>query len=465
MGALEALAWSFATAPGQGPDELPHFAYTQRLVERGELPQSADPGRSAYSSEVNEASRWAGLAATIGNPSARPAWTQVEEDGFEGVADPPRDDGIGPNPARNNPPLYYLWEAVPYAAGSGGSFFTRFELMRLWNIPLLLLVIGFTWLLIRELLPRPPWAATLGAGLVALHPMLTHLSAVVNPDIMLAAIWSAFLWVAVRTVRRGPSLVHLAALGGLLAASLMTHPRGIPLAIPALVAIAVSLLRHRRPSRRLLLGLGAGVLLAAAPVGLYLLSLGGESAIQNSAVTASTSKPFQLREFGSYVWQYYLPPLWFMADTIRGTEFAYDVPFIRLFYGGFASHEVLFSEAVYDGLRWLTFAGLAGLIVAGVRRRAALARNYDVLLVLAATFAALMGAIHYSEYRELLNQPLPQIVGRYLIPLMPLFGLAVAFVVTTLPRRLALPTAGSLLGLAALLQIAGLGLTLTRFYA
>jgi 4-amino-4-deoxy-L-arabinose transferase-like glycosyltransferase len=463
VAAVEAAAWSFVLPPGQGPDELPHFAYTQRLVERGELPQAAEPGRSAYSSEVDAASRWAGIAATIGNPAARPSWTRVEERGFAKVSDAPRDDGTGANPARNNPPLYYLWQAAPYAAGSSGSFFTRIELMRLWNIPLLLAVIACTWLLIRELLPTPPWGAALGAGAVTLHPMLTQLGGIVNPDIMLAAIWSAFAYAAVLLVRRGPAPARLAAVGALVAASVLTHPRGLPLVVPAVAAVAISFMRHRRPSGRTLAGLGVVAGLAAVPVLAYFLSLGGESVVQNSAATGGG--PFQLRELLSYVWQFYLPQLPSMTDTVLHQDFGYDRPFIRLFYGGFASHEVLFGEGIYDGLRWLTFAGLAGLVACGVRHRRQLGRNAGALAVLILMMVSLLGAIHYSEYRELANGSTPQIVGRYLIPLMPLFGLSVAFVVTSLPRRIALATGAALLAVGTLLQLGGLGLTISRFYA
>jgi hypothetical protein len=468
VGAIEAVAWSVVVAPLQGPDEGSHFAYTQRLVERGELPRPSVANASSVSSEVNLASRWGGLAPTVGNPQARPSWTKLEEGSFkeleETLPEDARSNGTGPNAARNNPPLYYLWAGLAYAIGYDGDLFARLQLMRLANIPLFLVVIGLTWALTAELLPRPRWARATAAAVVTVHPQLAHFAGVVGPDMMLSAIWAGFLYTAVLLVRRGLQLRLLTALALLCSASLLTHPRGLPILVPAVAAVVLAALRDRESVRRILPRFAAVCGLAAIPLIVYLVSIAGEPVISGSAATSTSA--FKVREFGSYVWQFYLPQLGFMNTTVLLEDFGADRAFIRLFYGAFASQEVLFAPEVYEWLRWLTLAGLAGLAVAIARRWTALRRHWRPLLVLGAAIVALLTGIHYSEYRELAREPgAAQIVGRYLLPLMPLFGLAIAFTASALPRNAGRITAAVIVASGCLLQLAGLGLTFSRFYA
>ena len=75
--------------------------------------------------------------------------------------------------------------------------------------------------------------------------------------------------------------------------------------------------------------------------------------------------------------------------------------------------------------------------------------------------------LHYVSYRALLsdNGADPLIVGRYLLPMVSLFGLAIAFTLGSLPKRLGPPMAALVLALGVLLSIGGIGITVVRFYA
>jgi hypothetical protein len=59
----------------------------------------------------------------------------------------------------------------------------------------------------------------------------------------------------------------------------------------------------------------------------------------------------------------------------------------------------------------------------------------------------------------------PIFTGRYLLPLISLFALAVAWVVGSLPRVASHVVGGALLGVGVLMSLAGLGLSAARFYA
>ena len=76
-----------------------------------------------------------------------------------------------------------------------------------------------------------------------------------------------------------------------------------------------------------------------------------------------------------------------------------------------------------------------------------------------------MTLLHLVSYSSLRISTDVVITGRYLLPAVALYGCAAAWVCSSLPRRLGLPLGGILLGLAALLAVGGVGLSLGRFYA
>ena len=88
-------------------------------------------------------------------------------------------------------------------------------------------------------------------------------------------------------------------------------------------------------------------------------------------------------------------------------------------------------------------------------------------LLLVAMVVFCVGFLHLASYRALAggNAGDPLIVGRYLLPLTCVFGLAVAFLVTSVQRRYQLAFAAVILSLGILLQVGALGLTFARFYA
>ena len=121
--------------------------------------------------------------------------------------------------------------------------------MRLANLPLLVVVVVFSWLVAGELLGRRRWLQTVATAAVVVQPQLIHLTATVNPDIALAAIWAAALYVMIRLIKAGPSRGRLAWLAALVALSCLTQPRGLALLIPAVAAVALAWRRARRPAR------------------------------------------------------------------------------------------------------------------------------------------------------------------------------------------------------------------------
>jgi hypothetical protein len=461
---VEGLVWSIVLPPLQGPDEVGHFAYVQKLAETGSLPwrstPPADPGRH-YSTEVEVAGACSGLAELEQNPDARAPASVIDEricfTDLKRLPPGARSDG-GFTPADKNPPLYYLYEAVPYLAFRHATFFTRSFVMRLANLPLLLALIVFTWLLSGELLlglPRGSALRVLATTAVVLNPQLTMMTAAINPDLPLAALWTVGLWLSVTVVRHGLTRGRVGWLIAVCLAAGFTQGRGLPLIAPALLAIAVAMWNRRAHSRRATVtAAAAGAVIVL--VGAYLLL---RYAVRDDLTLA------RAEGFLSYLWQFYLPRLGFMGATIHPGYGVRQV-FIDRFLGTFAQLEVSFSPATLDFLlraaEVTALAAIVGLVV--YRRR--IARAPWVMAVLAAGALGYLAMLHAVAYSSLLTSAGdPIITGRYLLPLLCLYGVGIALALSWLPRILAALLSGAAVAALAVLQLSALAIVVERFYA
>ena len=467
--AVLGLAWSIVMPPLQGPDELDHFSYVQHLAETGSPPSSsAFSGAGSHSTEEQGALDLLGLRATIANPTARPMWSEVDQrrwERFERELPPNgRSDGEGAVPAASNPPLYYAYEGVAYRLSPDTSLLGRQLVTRLASVLLLLATVGLTWVAASELTQRT-WARLLASGVVALQPQLGFIGAIVNPDILLVTVWTAFVALSVVTLNRGPTTARVLGLFGLAAISPLTHGRGIALLPPLVVVLTLIWWRHRPSRRAVVRWLGGGLaLLGVALVAFRLYTSGnGGGALYGGQVAAFQQHSLNVREFLSYLWQFYLPPLPVLEQRL-GPPYGFRQVFIETFFGTFGSLDVRFPGRVYALLQVGSVLGLVALYTAAVVRWRELRARWELLLALLAVGLTGIVFLHVVSYLALVGGPDPIVVGRYLLPLIALFALAVTFVATSLPRRLGPLFAAVVLACGVLLQLAGLGLTVIRFY-
>jgi hypothetical protein len=279
---------------------------------------------------------------------------------------------------------------------------------------------------------------------------------------MLIALSTAVVLAGVRLVKRGPTLVRVAALAGLSATTVLTHTRGVAVVPSAVIALAIALWVHRPGWRR---AFGQAALLAGGlALGgiIYLTSTSSVSAVVPGAAKAA---PFSAPQFASYVWQFYLPKLPFM-DTKLGPAYGFQQAVIESFFGQFASLEVRFPQRAYQLLQAWWLVAAAWIAVLAIVRRRVVRANLPVLLLLAGTVVSLLALLHGAAYNGMLSTPTdPVFAGRYLLPVAPIGACAVAYALSSLPRRVFPAAAGLVVGGFLVLSLAGLGLTFARFYA
>jgi 4-amino-4-deoxy-L-arabinose transferase-like glycosyltransferase len=459
---VAALAWTFAVPPLQGADESAHFSYVQEIADAHDIPwHDADKGNlepafpPAVSSELRTAWIWAGLEPLRANVAARPLWTDEDERIWARedakLGPEAKRDAIGSN-VFQNPPLYYLAATVPYEI-AGGTFFDRLYAMRLLGVALLLVTVALTWLLAGILFGDRREAQVVASVAVGMQPVLLDVTTRVTPDSLLVPLCAGALYLMALLAIRGFSWRVVGALAVVVTAACFTQGRAIALILPTLFAMGLAGWRQVRPRP-----LARGAVVAVWAIGVVAVVVG-------YGLYAARYSFGDLPGFWSYVWQFYLPKLPGMATPI-GPAWDVDNVYLTRFFGTFGQLEIGFPRDLLNWIRVAIWIGLALLIVACWRHRASLARRRDVIAVLGVAVVLTLIGLHAAAFRAmLLNPGDPVLTGRYLLMLIPLYGVAVAGAMRALPGRLRAATTGGLVAALVLVQLSAFGLVVERFYA
>jgi 4-amino-4-deoxy-L-arabinose transferase-like glycosyltransferase len=456
------FTWALLSPPGQSPDEPAHVAYVQVLGERFDLPDPdvavADLREKAFSTEQKLARDRAHEQWQYAEPAVKSEWDPSAERRWKAedarLHRRDRRDGGGPNSAAGNPPLYYAYEALAYRAAAG-TYFDRLFTMRMWSVLLLGVGVVATWLLVGELIGGDRLAQLVAGAVVGLQPMATFISASVNPDSGLLALWALAFWLGVRLLTGRVRTREVVALVTVTIAALLTKASSLAL-LPAVAFVFAVVVRRRLAGRwtaARVLGLvaGAAVVLAAA-------TIGASGRVEGVFALHLND----LRGFASYLWQAYLPNLpWQNALPGLAAFAGYDV-WIRSGWAAFGWLEVQFPGPVYALLAVISVGIVAAAVVAVRRGRFTLDRAVLGFFALAAF--TLVAALHWADFRQLVTDQGSFLQGRYLLPLLPLGAVATAAALSNLrPGRRGTAAAIVLGGLFAL-QLLSLGLIAVRFY-
>jgi 4-amino-4-deoxy-L-arabinose transferase-like glycosyltransferase len=460
------LAWALLVSPWQSPDETTHFAYAQSLAERFALPGSGKSGLSTDQLQADVAVGASQLA--FRSTEIRPDWSKHDESLYlaEAARNPSRSDGGGSNAADSNPPLYYLYADLAYWATYGGNTFDRLYAMRIWGISLLALTVVGTWLLIGEVYGRRRLPQLAGSAVVGLVPMETFISTSVNPDALTITLWTFALWLGARVIRRSATPRDAVALCFVVAAAILAKAVSYALVPAVLLALLIGWSRCK-PSERRARGLYCvlAVAGAAAPVLAWIgfaRSQGRQAFNTVGSPSGVPARPFNVREFLSYVWQFYLPRLPGMTpDRVTPGLSVYDI-WLRQGWGIFGWLEVTLPARIYELLG--AFTAVVGLATAGIVATFRDRLRWSLLAFFGVAVVALLFGLHLTEYRSLIAGQGPLLQGRYVLPVIGLFGLAVALILGRLPPRWRAPLCGALLTSMLVLQVLALATVAQRYY-
>ncbi len=437
---LNAASWSLITPPFQAPDEQAHFAYVEQLARNGRLPTSSTQEFAPDEVLALEDLNVAGVSLQPQHHTiASEAQQRRLEGGMARAATGPLTDKGAAGVAASQPPLYYALETIPYAV-AGGGVLDQLALMRLLGALMGGVTVLFVFLFAREALPAVPRAWTVAGLGAALMPALGSISGAVNPDAMLCAVSGAIFYCFARAFRRGLTPRLAAVVGVLTAVGLLTKLNFLGL-VPG-VALGLVLLA-RRTSRAL--GPRAAVrtfvpafAIAALPACVYilvnLLSHHHVLGFAGGVIGFTVGHRSMLGELG-YIWQLYLPRLPGMR-----VDFADISPLRDLWFNGFVGDygfEDTFFPRWVDNLALIPALAIAALAAREVFfvHRPELARRVGELatyLTLAVGLMVLVGASAYLSFpSEAAAFPEP----RYLLPLMPLFGITLTLATRGAGRR------------------------------
>ncbi len=443
---LNAACWSIVTPAFQVPDEPDHYAYVKQLSETGTLPSSD------YELNSNEI-----IAVLLGlnyqrvreQPENRSIASPAEQDELRHYLSVSGKDADVGSPeagvAASEPPLYYAIESIPYAIAKGATVLDRLQLMR-WTSALFAgLTALFTFMFVREALPGEPWAWVVGGLSVALAPLLGFMSGAVNPDAMLFAVSAALFYCLARAFRRRLSVRAAVAIGALTAIGFLTKLNFVGLApgvLLGLVVLAVRAARIRGRSVYRLLALSVGI--ALSPVICYaaINALSGDPAL--GIVSGNAGIPHgSLADEINYVWQLYLPRLPGMFNDFPGLSTTTQLWF-RGYVGLYGWLDTPFPGWV-SRLALIPATGIALLCCRSlVGARATLRGRAGELAVYASIALGLMALIGTDSYSAFPKLTAEYAQVRYLLPLLPLLGAALALAARGAGRRLG-PPAGALI--------------------
>jgi 4-amino-4-deoxy-L-arabinose transferase-like glycosyltransferase len=402
----------------------------------------------------------------------RPAWSGVDlrlwREVDRHLPAGSRANGGADNVIAKNPPLYYGLMAIPYRVFVWLPLLKRLFVLRLFNALFYLATIALVWLIAEEVFGRVRWRQALATASVALLPQLAFMSAVINADSLLIALTTGFLLAALRLVRRGPTFPRVLAAGLLSAATILTHGRGV-VTLPVLaVALVVAWIKYRPAARETLMLGAVGVAPVGVAVAAYVLfgKPGGSSALYGGQVSElGATAGFKLGQFLSSIWNFYLEKL--VALERYGPRWGWRQVFIERFYGGFGAGSITFPKGVLSALRVLTVVGLAGLLAAAIACRHQLRRAWPTVAVTGTLALVTILLLHYVNYRGLLDRAGHGhlFVGRYLLPMCALYGLAIVFTLGALPRRVGPLLGAALLSGEALLCVTAVAVSMFTFYA
>jgi 4-amino-4-deoxy-L-arabinose transferase-like glycosyltransferase len=355
------MAYSVINPLYEATDELRHYRFVRVIATTGSLPvQGQEPCRSQ--------SHHPPLFYAIG--AAATFWI---DSGRDLCFNPPE------NPFWN----YRYWEVGvdnknQYLHGADESFpwygdALAAHIVRGMNVLIGLGVVWLAWAIVQAAWPRRRGTALAAAALVAFNPMFLYMAGAINNDVIAAFSGAAVLYACIRLWRSPGGLTWRWGLmmGGLYGLALMSKFNLA--AVLLIIEVTLTWIAWRRKQWRQWVVMNLGLILAAFVVA-------GWWFVRNQVLYGEPTGFVEVTE------------LWGVRDPRQSFGLAVsEIPYAwTTFWGRFGFGQIPLPEIIYDGLLWLTTAGLIGAVIGFIRRQSdrfvLFLLTLDVILFLAVLF-------------------------------------------------------------------------------
>ncbi len=206
---IKGALWSLAFPLWQGPDEDDHYAVIQFIGENGRLP---DVGDEILPDEVTLSRELADVGRLDYRPEQRQGWSDssvgLREADFRQLPEAVRTStNLGTTgKLMHATPLYYIIAAIPYRLiGYDGDLLLRMQVQRLFAVLLSAPIVIVAYLIARLLFPADALMRLTIPTLVAFHPQLTQMTAVISVDGFFFVLYSLLIFLCLLVLRDGLS--------------------------------------------------------------------------------------------------------------------------------------------------------------------------------------------------------------------------------------------------------------------
>ena len=353
---LKGVIWSLALPLWQGPDEEDHYNVIQFIAELGRLPDEQD---TFLVDEVALSRELADVGRLPYAPEQRQAFTQTSiGPGEVDLAQlPPETRSSFERQAvgklNKATPFYYMVAALPYRLFDDGDLLSRAQTQRLFSLLMSSGIVVIAYLITRLLFPTNAAIRLTIPTLVAFHPMMTQMSAVVTVDGFFILCYSLLIMLSIMIFRDGFDWRYGLIMGLVFAVSFLTKPTINGFAPLIGLLVVYDLWRGKGRRKEIIWG--------ALIMGVVILALTGWWMIRSLRINNDL---------------FYFNPVLEGHRIIQNpffdyAPFAHMVDYYRSVWGGlfvtwwahFGWIDTALPPSVYTLLRILTFAAILGLFV------------------------------------------------------------------------------------------------------
>ncbi|MBP8002802.1 MAG: glycosyltransferase family 39 protein [Chloroflexi bacterium] len=270
---VKGVLWSLAFPLWQGPDEDDHYAVIQFIAETGRLPDEADvflPDEVALSRALADVGRIPYA------PEQRQTFSQTPIGPNEGALAslPPESRASVELQATGKlmhaTPFYYVVAAAVYRLFDNGDLLYRAQIQRIFAVVVGAPLVVVAYLFTRLLYPHDAAMRLTIPALVAFHPMITEITAVVSVDGLLILCYSLLIYLSLVVLQSGLDWRLGLAMGLVFSVGMLTKPTLSGYAPVIALLVAYDWWRGRERRRAIIIGalvLGVVILL---PVGWWM---------------------------------------------------------------------------------------------------------------------------------------------------------------------------------------------------